>query len=172
MLGGVSLTQHLNVFKALLLALAARGVVVKGEDVVVQLMLSLPPTYFTPTIALTMLSEELTFAKLKSVLIEEHKIKAFHEVGNTSMPICRCDRGRCERLCPLSPTCTTNIINTEKNHSCSRMLSKQGELYCLLSSPSTKEYCISLTAIWQGEIKYWCQRQSCLQHQTPLVQLK
>ena len=55
MLGDVSLTQHLNEFEALLLALQARGVVVKGEDMVVQLMLSLLPTYFTSTIALTML---------------------------------------------------------------------------------------------------------------------
>ena len=150
MLGDVSLTQHLNEFEALLLALQARGVVVKGEDVVVQLMLSLPPTYFTSTIALTMLSDKLTFTKLKSVLIEEHKIKALHEVGNAGIPICRCDRGRCECLHPLSPTCTTNITNTEQNHSCSRMPSKQGELHYLLGSSSTKEYCISPTAIWQG----------------------
>ena len=75
MLGGVSLTQHLNEFKALLLALQARRIVVKGEDEVIHLMLSLLPTYFTPTIALTVLSEKLTFAKLKSVLTKEYKIK-------------------------------------------------------------------------------------------------
>ena len=132
-----------------MLALQARRILVKREDMVVQLMLSLPPTYFTSTIALTMLLDELTFTKLKSVFIEKHKIKAFHEVGNASRPICRCDKRRCKHLCSLSPTCTTNIINTEKTHSSSRMLSKQGELYGSVSNGSfgIKKYCINLTYI-------------------------
>ena len=81
MLDDVVITQHINIYEALLQSLSLIRVVVSDEDIAICLILSLLSLYDMLTTMLEVQAEKLSFIKLKRALVNEAILKFREKVA-------------------------------------------------------------------------------------------